>query len=402
MIRREFPTEAVRAASCAAWIGISLVMSLRFLTSQSQTLEFLNPAKPGLLALWILLTALLAYSILRPADWQMKAAGSPLLTAALLGGLLAAVFILFPLLDRDSVKVAGEGSDADDALIEAARRLASGESPYAATTYRGNQISPGIGWVALNLLFGSRATFFALTPFYMACLALMLWKSEGTWVAANIALLCHFASLGFWELAPTHDIVAFSAALGATFVAACAARESSVMLGMVGVIMGTVASARLPFAVFPLLAAALLWRLTARRSVVLCLAGTVVVAGWHLGAMLLDPTPYQPLHLIGRGGALLTGGWGYLIAPAMIVAGIAILLYPARTASGAAFRCGLCMAVPLGTLAAAQLADTGFDLGRWEGINYLAPALTLFVVALAAGRSPRSSGLRPGLQQAVI
>lgn len=375
--------EASFAGICTAYAATQFALSLRFLTSNSQSLAFMNPAKPLLAALIVLGTGLLILAVLRTPRPMERLLGSPILAVLLLAGLAYAEWRLFPILDRDALKLIGQGSDADDALIDAAQRLLHGESPYAAPTYRGNPISPGIGWVVLNLPWASKTTFFLLTPVYLGSLALILRAATRAWSATNIALIGHIGCLGVLEIAPASDLVAFGAALCATFIAAYMARNSIWALACIALIMGTISTGRVPFALFPVLSAALLWRVTAGRSLVLGLVGTGTAAAWHLGMVSFDSSPYQPLHLFGAGEALLPGAWRYGAALATAAVGVLMLVRQRATLVDAVFRCGICLAVPLAFVGMAQLAHIGFETGRWEGANYLAPAFSFFAVSLS-------------------
>lgn len=376
-------TEASVAGICIAYAAMQLALSLRFLTSTSQSLAFMNTAKPLLAALVVLGTGLLILAVLRTPRPLGRLLDSSILPVLLLAGLAYAEWHLYPLLDRDALKFIGEGSDADNALIDAAQRILHGESPYASPTYRGNPISPGIGWIVLNLPWASKATFFLLTPIYLGLLGLLLRAATRTWSATNIVLIGHIGCLGLLEIAPASDLVAFGAALCTTFIAAYMVRNSIWLLVCVALLMGTISSGRVPFALFPVLSAALLWRVTAGRSLILGLVGVGTAAAWHLGMICFDSSPYQPLHLFGAGDALLPGAWRYGAGLATVAVGALMLLGPKTTLVDAVFRCGICLAVPLAFVALAQLAHIGFETGRWEGANYLAPAFSFFVASLS-------------------
>jgi len=366
----------------AAFVTTSAVLSLRFLTSSSQTMTGLNAAKPWLLVLLIAGLVLLAALVLRPPPWVRRILATPVLALALIAGFTALNFYLHPLLDREALKLAGAGSDADDALIDAATRLLRGEPPYAAPTYRGNPISPGVGWVALNALWASHALFFVLTPLYLALLAGVVRVVSGSWHAANIVVLGHLGCLGFWELAPTHDLAALGLALSAGVVALFAAQQSPVVLAALSLLLGIVATARLPFVLLPALVAVLLRRITTYWAVIAVL-GVGIAAALPLAFQLYDTNPYQPRHVLHFGSALLTEPWLKVVVVATLVVVILALARPARTLAGLCLRLWTCLIVPLGSLALGQLAAMGFETGRWEGANYLAPAFSFAVTAFA-------------------
>ncbi|MGE0095000.1 MAG: hypothetical protein AB7M05_02600 [Alphaproteobacteria bacterium] len=371
------------AAICLAYAAVQFALSLRFLTSASLSLASVNAFKPLLAGFLVLATGLYIAAALHAPRPIARLLGSPVLLILLLAFLAIAEWYLYPLLDRVSLKLAGEGSDADDALIDAAQRLLAGQPAYAAPTYRGNSISPGIGWIVLNLPWASASTFFLLTPFYLGVLGVAVRVAAHSWVPANLTVIGHVMCLGILEIAPTGDLAAFGAALAATFVAAYIARDSVWSLAAVALVMGTVSTGRIPFALFPLLAAAVLWRVTDGRSLILGLVGFGTAVAWHLTMAGIDSVPYQPLHLFGKGGFLLPGAWLYLAAFASAAAVLIALLRQKPGLAPAALRCGICLGVPLAFLALAHLASIGFHTGVWEGANYLAPSLSFFTVALA-------------------
>jgi len=377
------------AAICLAYAAAQFALSLRFLTSASLSLASVNAFKPLLAGFLVLATGLYIAAALRAPRPIARLLGSPMLMILLLAFLAIAEWYLYPLLDRASLKLAGGGSDADDALIDAAQRLLAGQPTYAAPTYRGNPISPGIGWIVFNLPWASASTFFLLTPFYLGMLGIAVRVAARSWVPANLTVIGHVMCLGILEIAPTGDLAAFGAALAATFVAAYVARRCVWPLAAVALVMGTVSTGRIPFALFPLLAAAVLWRVTEGRSLILGLVGFGTAIAWHLTMIGIGTVSYQPLHLFGRGGFLLPGAWLYLALIASVATGFAALLRSKPSLSSAALRCGVCLAVPLTFLASAQLAQIDFDTGKWEGANYLTPALSLFVVALSMRSASR-------------
>jgi len=79
--------------------------------------------------------------------------------------------LVYPL--ADSLKYQARGSDQDDALIVGAKNLISGKNPYEAHTYfPGNPLSPGPGWLIMNLPFTTSGLYCLLTPFYISVLGL--------------------------------------------------------------------------------------------------------------------------------------------------------------------------------------------------------------------------------------
>lgn len=387
----EADNRVTAAAICLLYGATQIGLSLRFLASTSQSVAFLNPAKPLLgAALAVCVTALL-HIVLRAPPVAARLLRSPLLCAALLAALACALWLLYPLLDRESVRLAGEGSDADDALIDAAMRLIAGAAPYAAPTYRGNPISTGIGWVILNLPLATKATFFLLTPVWLSALALTLRAATGTWIAANIAVLAQIGCLGFLEMAPTTDLPAFAAALAAVFIAAYMCRGSWGGLIVVAALMGVIASGRVPFLPFPLVAAVLLWRASAGRSLILALVGLAAAACCHLAALYFSDAPYQPLHLLLAPNALTPGGWRYVSAAATIATAALAWTYRDESLSGLLLRFALCLSTPLGIAAVTQLIVYDRPLGDWEGANYLAPVLPLLAAALGIEAARRTA-----------
>jgi len=100
----------------------------------------------------------------------------------------------------DSLKYWGRGSDQDDALIVTALNLISGRNPYEARTYfHINPISPGPGWIILNIPFTLTGLYFLLVPTYLFTLLFFIKKISKGYYLPNIFLVLCISSLAFWE-----------------------------------------------------------------------------------------------------------------------------------------------------------------------------------------------------------
>ena len=243
-------------------IVVIILTSLRFWALQSRGVAALNVVKPVLaiaqpLVLWAICTAF-------ARDWRGIRGwrGHGWVSAALLVGYAAANSVLHPYFDRPALRALGLDSDIDDEFIVAAGNALHLRSPYADALYTGNPISEGPAWVIVNAIFGSRTWFFLLAPSYAAIFAIAVWRTTGAAGAATLALLVSLASTGLWESSFGGDLAAagFAMASGTLFCRMPRTRTAGVIAA--AVLIGAVATVRLPFVLFPLLALVLTYSAT--------------------------------------------------------------------------------------------------------------------------------------------
>lgn len=94
-------------------------------------------------AAYVLITACVVGWWSRSAAIAKVQSLSPLASAAIIGGLLVAMLLLFLFVyPQVNSSLPGQGSDRDDALNMAVRALLRGEHPYRELTYLGNPVTP--------------------------------------------------------------------------------------------------------------------------------------------------------------------------------------------------------------------------------------------------------------------
>lgn len=302
-------------------------------------------------------------------------------TALVLPLLAMAIAVAYPV--ADARKLVGLGSDADDAMQVGAVMLMQGHSPYEATTYFGNPLSPGPGWIALNAPF----SLLGLQPLVVVlALAVFLavlnsWRERS--VVLGLLMLCPLT----WELASVgNDMLPLALLLTATTLALLKPDARWLPLGL---LLGTLATGRIVLLAWPFLMAALLWTHSPRKAMQVGNVALITALLWHGVFITLTPGPYHPLHLLGKGE--------HLLPPlAMALAGLALaatalVLWKTRFHWHPASQMALALTVPFGILALADLNANQGHLALWEGATYLVPALP--ALALAYSRKITSQPL---------
>ena len=365
-------------------IVVIILTSLRFWALQSRGVAALNVVKPALaiaqpIALWLLCTAF-------ARDWwgirRWRVHGWVLV--ALLVGYAAANSVLHPHFDRPELRALKLDSDIDDEFIVAAGNARQLRSPYAEALYTGNPISEGPAWVILNAIFGSRTMFPLLAPAYAALFAIVVWRLTRAAGAATLALLVTLASTGVWESSFGGDLAAAGFAI-ASGTLLCLLAPARLGLSIAGALLiGAVATVRLPFVVVPVLAALLLYRARARQAASVVIAcGAVVAVGSHLIFWAMYRGGYPPLHLVGQSAGSV-GPLGVVIA-GLLAAGVAFLLWRSwlEDAADVVFWQGVGLFGPFAIVAWQSIATVGLTGEDWT--RYVAPAVPSFAAAVAAG-----------------
>jgi hypothetical protein len=307
-----------------------------------------------------------------------------------------AIAYVYPL--ADGLKTLGGGSDADDALQLGGVALWHLANPYALTTYFGNPLSPGPGWLAL---YGPLALL-GLQPLgTVGALCFAIWalrRVKISWPILNLLTLGWASSLAVWELAAVgNDLPSFGLVLLGVLALLAQPRLSFNALLLLAVVVGCLATARISFFYLPLLLGFALLAVWPKRALWVALLGFATMALWHGSFFILNPQAYPPLHLLVRGETLISGAAWAGVFGVLGVTGVAMLYHwrwwnpYVHTALG--------LGVPLGVLATAELASHG-SLAAWEGATWLTPALPVACMAvLTVWPLPRalaqSVGARP-------
>lgn len=288
------------------------------------------------------------------------------------------VAITYPV--ADGLKTAMGGSDADDAIQLGGVALWHLANPYALTTYFGNPLSPGPGWLAL---LGPLALLGIQPLGVVVALGFALFALRGAkvnWPTLNLLTLAWASSLAVWELAAVgNDLPMFGMVLLGVVVMLAQPRVSFPALLTLACVVGCLATARISFFYLPMLVGFALFAVWPKRAVWVAVFGTVTMLAWHGSFYMLNPAHYPPFHLLARGESLLSGGAMVGVLGVLGVVGAAMLYHWRWWNPYVHVALGL--GAPLGLLSAAELANVG-SLRGWEGATWLIPALPVALMAV--------------------
>ena len=361
------------------WLALVLATQLPGLRPLAKFLPHATVTLP----LAVALAAAGLWLLLNPPRWLKAWLATPWPMALTLPPFALLIAWAYPLVDGR--KLVGGGSDADDALIVGATQLWHLASPYVATTYFGNPLSPGPGWIALAAPFSLAGLEPLLPVLALAAFACAL----PDWPTRNRVWLALLACPLTLELATSgNDLPALALLLMATTLALLKTRRHDFALAL---LLGTLATGRIVLPAWPLLAGFLLWAQSPARAMRVTLAALATTALWHAAFIALTPGPYAPLHLLGKGEHLMTPALAAFSLLALAAAAAAMLRH--RNTWPATTHLALGLAVPFACLALADLAARDYALSLWEGANYLIPALPAVALAAVCGnKKPRAGG----------
>jgi len=294
--------------------------------------------------------------------------------------------LVYPL--ADSLKYQARGSDQDDALIVGAKNLISGKNPYEAHTYfPGNPLSPGPGWLIMNLPFTTSGLYCLLTPFYISVLGLLIRKLSAGYYAANVFLILCSSSLAFWEtMVAGSDLFAVGALFTVCLYFVYAGFGKSKLLSFLSaMLLALAATSRIIFAYIIAVMGILLWRRSGKKYIGFLVFSLVFAVLLHLIFYLWNPGSYTPLHLIRKGNRLMP----FALKIPCIILSLSFILrtfFKAKTRFDSwLFYFWLCMAIPISCVSFGELIVRGFNLTLWEGANYLIVLMLIYVVYFALG-----------------
>jgi hypothetical protein len=337
---------------------------------------------PVVSAILMILVSYLFYLLLFQSSSVRKAACEQL-SSYTVTFILVIIFIMinfFVYPYADALKYSGHGSTADDALIEPAQALLSGENLYDAQLPDKVPISPGPGWILMNIIFTGTGLYFLMTPFYVGLSAIVFMTAGGEKAGSNLVLLCLCSALIFWELMVTgHDVVAIgcmSVTLLVLVERFSQKREGSkTILLFIGfaLVLGALATSRILFIILPPLFGIILWKRDRALGISLALGSLFTALLLH-AVFYVRSEFYQPLHLFDRaesnmGLVLIILG---AITSAIVV--IAAIIKVKNNLDSWLLWFSLLIATPLIFISLGELRNVGYDFARWEGANYIMPA----------------------------
>ncbi len=281
-------------------------------------------------------------------------------------------------------------STGDDAIIEPFRALLAGDPMYSARLFDGVPVSPGPLWILVNGWLSAIGLHFVLTPLYLLP---ALWLLPcGQRLPFALLLL---ASPLVWSTAGTgHDHVAIGLGFLTAYLAAPLLARSRTGFVLLVVMVAALASSRIIYLPWPVLLAVSVPGL--RRSqrwwlaiAAMVIATTAMLASWHQAGS------FPPAHLLQRGLGV-TPPW-LIVAGALVTALLAWHLLRRRRGDGlglAVYAAALVLAHF--AIATAELLAVHGEIARWEGANYVLPALpTLIVASLMALADKRDAISKP-------
>ena len=299
-------------------------------------------------------------------------------SALLLVVLSVAIAYVYPL--ADGLKATLGGSDANDAIQLGGAALWQLSNPYALTTYFGNPISPGPGWLAL---LGPFALLGVQPLGVVAALGFALFalrRAKMSWAMLNLITLAWASSLAVWELSTVaNDLPMFGLVLLGVVAMLAQPRIPLPTLLFLAVVVGCLATTRISFFYLPFLVGFSLFAVWPRRALWVAIVGGLTMLAWHSGFYWLNPQGYPPFHLLGRGENLLGGPALIGVLGVLGVTGIAMLYHWRWWNPYVHVALGL--GVPLGVLSFAELANVG-NFRNWEGATWLIPALPIALMAV--------------------
>jgi len=318
--------------------------------------------------------------------WIGVLARSRVLAGGAIIALAVANFAVFP-----RMRLVAHPSSAPDALSVPFARLLAGREPYGKLLFDGAPISPGPGWIVLHGVFTATGLTPLIVPVWLGLATWMVGKS-GAKPALFVALV--FAPLAFLQMSVVgHDIFAISLAFIVMLLAAFAVPPQGFGLLALAVFAGTIATARLPLILLPLIIGlGLARRRNAACGIRFAVIATVTAVLWHGGFWLWCLKAgdfYQPLHVFQRAhsGA---GIWFTLLgALGGVASWVWIWLKPKSDISDWLFalwllQTALFLPIGVGELVHAQHSDWSNRQGwaDWEGKNYIAYPLPLLAASL--------------------
>jgi hypothetical protein len=331
------------------------------------------------------LALLSTFVLLRPRDWLQRVLRTPWPMALASGALCTATLVLYPV--ADALKQTSRGSDSDDALILAGTALARFSNPYVQHTYLNQPVHPGPGWAMLTAPLSATGLYALLLPI---ALTLVLWvlRSAGeSWQTINRFMLLLGSSLIVWELAVTgSDYIPFALLLLATFLLLTRPALGNAKVVVLCILVGFLATFRLPFILLPGLYALILAPRFLLRALAVGFGGTLICAALHLPFYLINLDYYPPLHLLIEKTHVFFSPLGLVLAVGVCLSALWVI-GPLQKKWGprAAFAFGL--AVPWSIIAFAELVGVEGSLTLWGGASVMTLALPSIVLAVISAET---------------
>jgi len=330
---------------------------------------------------WIIVAAeLLAVLVVANTGGELskKVFGNVYLLVALLMLVVIAVYIMYPV--ADGLKAVMRGSDQDDCVVLGVLRLLAGQNPYQDLSYYGNPCSTGFGVLLYYLPFVLFNAYFLGGIFSIGVVMAAVMRCTGKLEDAGFFAFILFSCIAIPELLVVgSDLIFVGSGIALLVLSVRSLLDSKRwrMLFLSALLCGVLASTRVNFLVIvPLMGFLLFSRW--RSGAFVFVAFSIIIA--LLPSLLIyfsDPQTFTPLHLLQKSQAILPRT--VLAVVALVSVGMAILGFfmVQRNVQALPLAVFLALMPGLLTLSLGDLSMRGWNLGLWEGANYLIPLLPL-------------------------
>jgi hypothetical protein len=299
--------------------------------------------------------------------------------------LCTATLVLYPV--ADALKQTGRGSDHDDALILAGTALAHLSNPYIQHTYLNQPVHPGPGWAMLTAPLSATGLYALLLPI---ALTLVLWvlRSAGeSWQTINRFMLLLVSSLIVWELAITgSDYIPFALLILAAFLLLSRPGLGNAKVVVLCILVGFLATFRLPFILLPSLYALILASRFPPRALAVGLGGTLICAALHLPFYLINLYYYPPLYLLIEKTQASFSPLGLVLAAGLCLSALWVI-GSLQKAWGARAAYAFGLSVPWSIAAFAQLFRVEGSLAQWGGASLMTLAMPSILLAVISAKT---------------
>jgi len=279
------------------------------------------------------------------------------------------------------------GSDSANCLITPAMNLLRGHYPYKdASMIFHNPISPGPGWVIMNLpftSFGLYGPYYLLIPFWLLLTAWVIGRYTQHNYYNNLYLILSFCAISFWELLCSGiDLIAVGCLMVLSVLALDKVAMSPKKWPFYALILFSSASAtaRIAFFYWPALLGFLLMSRDVKRGWQFAILGSLAVLIWHGSFYIVDPSHYFPLHLLGKANFITNNYYKAAGMVATLTVGLWILFNRRSDVVNWLWISWLSMITPLSVIAMGDLFIwRHWDVTTWEGVNYISVTIPVLI-----------------------
>ena len=301
--------------------------------------------------------------------------------------ILARIY-LYPVIEGgfgDGLSGSWLGSTGDDAFFLPINRLLNFLAPYDFMLVGNVPISPGLGWLLINLPFGFLYTFPFLVPFYLFLTVYLLKQYSKSWIFSNVICMCIVGTAMFWSLlCHGHDLPAVALSLIISFILVERGLNSDFPWYYSAIIVGFFSTSRVIFMLLPFLFLLIHFKFSMWYALKIFLLSLCTMLSLHTIGFIVSEW-YQPMHLFNRG--LRYVGIDIIFLGIILVLFIGwiswknirdnfhsrLLIYTSVIAS-------ILILISFG-----ELRSHNYVFVDWEGLNYLYVASPIIIFAIFNG-----------------